>query len=227
MGDDVVEDVEARAADLDLDAFDGRTTARMVHSEFRVANAGTAQDPWFSLTRANAPWLDALGAPPDPLDPVTLRRALVDFLAAFTPEPNPAVRGLTALGPQQAAGARLFAEHCVSCHQARLVADDPRSVVPVARWADLVLHPTGGIVWGSSERARTGVEPYVHPEGPRVPSLRRLWVKRPLLTNGRARSVLQLLADVRLGSPQIHAGGEGRALTLVEQEALAAFLDLL
>lgn len=204
-----------------------RTTAGMVHNEFRVANAGTEHDPWFSLSRADAPWLDALGAPADPLDPALLRRALVDFLAAFTPEPNPAIRGLTALSPAQAEGARLFAEHCESCHRARLVADDPESAVPPPRWPQLVLHPSGGIVWGSDARAKTGVEPYVHPEGPRVPSLRRLWVKRPLLTNGSADSVQALLHDVRLQTTAVHGGGEGQPLDPAQQRALGAFLDLL
>lgn len=203
------------------------TTAGMVHNEFRVANAGTGFDPWFSLTRADAPWLDALGAPADPLDPVVLRRALVDFLAAFTPEPNPAIRGLAALTPEQTEGAQLFARHCESCHRARLVADDPASAVPFEQWPQLVLHPSGGIVWGSEARARTGVEPYVHPEGPRAPSLRRLWVKRPLLTNGSADSVDAVLRDVRLQTAAVHGGEEGEPLAPEQQRALAAFLDLL
>jgi hypothetical protein len=203
------------------------TTARMVHSEFRVANRGTEHDPWFSLTRADAPWIDALGAPPDPLDPVTLRRALIDFLAAFTPEPNPAVRGVVAFTPQQLDGARLFERHCESCHRARLVADEPASAVPFARWPALILHPTGGIVWGSEARHRTGVTPYVHADGPRVPSLRRLHVKRPLLTNGSAATVDAVLDGVRLDAPEVHGGGIGRPLDAEQQRALAAFLELL
>lgn len=204
-----------------------RTTAGMVHAEFRVANRGTAQDPWFSLRREDAWWLDALGAPPDPLDPVTLRRALVGFLAAFTPESNPAVRGLVAFTPQQAEGARLFAQHCESCHSARLVADDPASAVPFERWQALILHPSGGIVWGSEARHRTGVTPYVHAEGARVPSLRRLHVKRPLLTNGSAATPEAVLDAVRLDVPEVHGGGPGRPLDAAEKQALAAFLELL
>ncbi len=204
-----------------------RTTAGMVHAEFRVANRGTAQDPWFSLSRADAWWLDALGAPPDPLDPVALRQALIDFLAALTPESNPAVRGLEAFTPAQAEGARLFGLHCESCHSARLVADDPATAVPRERWPALVLHPSGGIVWGSPARHRTGVTPYVHPDGPRVPSLRRLHARRPLLTNGRAPDVAAVLRDVRPGTPEVHGGGPGQPLDDAEQAALAAFLDLL
>ncbi len=204
-----------------------RTTAGMVHSEFRVANTGTEQDPWFSLTRADAPWLDALGAPPDPIDPVTLRRALIDFLAAFTPEPNPSIRGMHALDPTRTAGMQLFARHCESCHSARLVSDDPASAVPPERWAEHVLHPSGGIVWGSERRSKTGVEPLVHPSGPRAPSLRRLWVKRPLLTNGNAKSVRDVLDAIRLDVDEIHGGGEGTALAPSEHDALMGFLELL
>ena len=204
-----------------------RTTAGMVHAEFRVANRGTDLDPWFSLTRADAWWLDALGAPPDPLDPVTLRRALVDFLAAFTPESNPAACGLVAFTPEQAEGARLFARYCESCHGARLVADDPASVVPFEQWPASILHPSGGIVWASETRHRTGVTPYVHAEGARVPSLRRLYVKRPLLTNGRAATPEAVLEAIRLESPEIHGGGPGLPLDAEEKQALAAFLELL
>jgi hypothetical protein len=204
-----------------------RTTAGMVHAEFRVANRGTDFDPWFSLSRADAPWLATLGAPPDPLDPVTLRRALIDFLAAFTPEPNPAVHGLVAFTPVQAEGARRFELRCESCHRARLVADDPASAVPFERWAELVLHPSGGIVWGSEARHRTGVTPYVHVDGPRVPSLRRLHVKRPLLTNGSASTVDAVLDAIRLDAPEVHGGGPGRRLEAEEKQALAAFLELL
>ncbi|MCX4247428.1 hypothetical protein [Paraliomyxa miuraensis] len=203
------------------------TTAGMVHAEFRVANRGSGFDPWFSLSRAEAPWLDALGAPPDPLEPVTLRRALLDFLAAFTPEPNPAARGLVAWTGQQREGARLFALHCESCHRARLVADDPTTAVEFDRWEALVLHPSGGIVWGSEARHQTGVEPYVHPHGPRVPSLRRLWVKRPLLTNGRAATVDEVLRAVRLQAPEVHGGGAGQPLDDDAREAIGAFLELL
>lgn len=204
-----------------------RTTAGMAHAEFRVANRGTEQDPWFSLTRADAWWLDALGAPPDPLDPVTLRRALVDFLAALTPETNPAIHGLVSFTPHHAEGARLFAQHCESCHRARLVADDPASAVPFERWPALVLHPSGGIVWGSETRHRTGVVPYVHSEGARVPSLRRLYVKRPLLTNGSAPTLEAVLEAVRLEVPEVHGGGSGIPLEADERHALTAFLELL
>lgn len=215
-----------------------RTTAKMVDNEFRVASRGTGRDPWFSIVpKADAPWLSHLGVVDPELDAVELRRALVDFLAAFTTEPNPAVRGLSRFSDDAAEGARLFARHCESCHAARLVSDDPASRIPFAAWESLVLSESGPIVWGREERARTGVEPYVHRDGARVPSLRRLWVKRPYLTNGRARSLDAVLEGVRLYATPAHeehravhggaAAGEGRAPTADETRALRAFLDLL
>lgn len=71
----------------------------------------------------------------------------------------------------------------------------------------------------------------MHPEGPRAPSLRRLWVKRPLLTNGSAASVEAVLRDVRLQTDAVHGGqradGQAQPLAPEQQRALAAFLDLL
>ncbi len=203
------------------------TTARMVHNEFRVANAGTDQDPWFSVSHDDVSWLDALGAPPDPLGPVALRQAVIDFLAAFTPEPNPAIEARTEPTALQIDGAKSFANHCVSCHQARLVADDPGSLVATDRWFAHIFSPSGGIVWGTETRVQTGVEPYVHEDGARVPSLRRLWVKRPLLTNGSAATVEQVLDAFRPGTSAVHGGGPGTPLPPDEREALAAFVDLL
>lgn len=218
-----------------------RTTAKMVNNEFTVANRGTGRDPWFSIAvREHAPWLVHLGVEEDrQLDPVALRRALIDFFAVFTPEPNPAVRGLEQLPADAREGAELFSRHCESCHAARLVADDPASRVPFAAWESLVLSQAGPIVWARADRQRTGVEPYVHPEGARVPSLRRLWLDRPYLTHGRARTLEDVLGGVRLFAAPAHAhdgraarparGPEshGRPPSADEIRALRAFLDLL
>lgn len=205
-----------------------RTTAKMVHNEFSVASRGTGHDPWFSLRPGeDAPWLRHLGIDDASLDPVALRRALVDFIATFTPEPNPAVRGRLAFDEIEHEGARLFALHCESCHAARLVADDPASRVDPERWEEAILSASGPIVWGREGRERAGVEPYVHPDGARVPSLRRLWVKRPYLTNGRAATLDDVLDAVRLEGGLAHGGGDGRAASLAERRALRAFLDLL
>jgi hypothetical protein len=220
-----------------------RTTAKMVHGEFTVVSRGTGHDPWFSIAvPEDAPWLSHLGVQGGELDPLMLRRALVDFLAIFTPEPNPAVRGVTSMSDDARAGAELFLAHCESCHAARLVADEPASRVPFEAWAPLVLSESGPIVWGQDGRVRTGVEPYVHPDGARVPSLRRLWDERPYLTHGRARTLEAVLEGVRLDVAPPHEGthegahraahggpstSDGRPATAEETRALRAFLDLL
>jgi hypothetical protein len=201
------------------------TTTDMIHNEFRVANANTPQDPWFSVEVASVPWLGALSSA-DTLGPEELRAAMLEFLAVFTPERNPGTLGQTAFSSLERRGASRFEALCETCHQARTVADDPQSRLPFEAWESAVFGDVD-ILWASDERHRTGVEPYVHADGPRVPSLRRLWVKRPYLTQGGAPDVLAVLADVRLDVDAVHGGGEGTPLSEDDQEALAAFLDLL
>jgi hypothetical protein len=151
-----------------------RTTTAMIDNEFNVASKGTPGDPWFTLSAADHPWLATLGVQGS-WSPEQLRRALFEFLTTFTPDRNPAVLGRTELDATEQRGAELFAAHCESCHGARLRSDDPSSRVEPAQWAAHVLG-NGAILWASDERTKTGVEPYVHDDGARVPSLRRLWV---------------------------------------------------
>jgi len=202
-----------------------RTTTGMIHNEFRVANANTPQDPWFGLEAEAVPWLHLLTDQAG-FEPGQLRAAVLEFFAAYTPELNPAVRGRHAFTPVEARGAALFERACESCHQARTVADDPATRVAFEGW-EAAIFGGGRLLWGSADRYRTGVQPYVHEEGPRVPSLRRLWVKRPYLTQGTADSVAAVLETVRLKVDTVHGGQEGTALSEDERDALAAFVDLL
>lgn len=202
-----------------------RTTTDMVHNEFRVANHGTDFDPWFSLRPADNQWLALLSTSPL-LTPAQLRTSLLHFLAAYTPEPNPARRGFTQLDARQQHGAKLFEQYCERCHAARIQADDPDSRVPPQRWADHILGD-GDVLWGASPRALVDIEPRVHPRGPRTPSLRRLWTKRPYFTNGSAEDLGVLLEGVRLGEPFSHGGRGARPLDPDEQDALLAFVQLL
>lgn len=207
-------------------AFD-RTLAVMVDNEFDVANRGSPQGPQFSVSPASTPWLAVLGVEA-PMGPEALRRAFMSFFVAFDHEPSPAVYGRTELTAIEREGARLFAEHCESCHQARTITDDPTTRVDPSRWPSLVLSPVGPLVWASETRVRTGVTPYVHPEGARVTSLRRLAIKRPYFTNGSARTLEDVLAAVRLRPDFAHAGGDATAgLDAEARRALLAFLVLL
>lgn len=202
-----------------------RTTTGMIHNEFRVANANTPQDPWFSLETADVPWLATLTSAPR-YEPAELRAAVLEFLAVFTPESNPAVRGRSAFTARERHGASRFERLCEACHQARTVADDPESRIPSTAWETRIFGD-GGVLWASEDRYRTGVQPYVHEEGARVPSLRRLWVKRPYLTQGGAPDVNAVLDGIRLGVDAVHGGEGGDALSSDDREALAAFLDVL
>ena len=216
----------SRALDPDL------TT--VADAEFRVAGALSDHDPWFSATAREAAWLPLLGLGEPALTPLALRRALMLFLMSFTHRPNPAALGRTTFSPEERHGQQLFQRRCEPCHEARLIADDPGSKVPLASWEGLIFRREGPIVWARSDYKKTGVLPYVHERGARVPSLRRLYAKWPHFTNGSAKDLESLLSRARFGeggddAPFFHDGApEGlSSLRDDERKALAAFLDLL
>ena len=213
-----------------------RTLAVMVDNEFAVANKGGPPDladerAHFTASPERKPWLRELGVD-TPLGPEALRRAFMAFFVAFEHEPSPRAAFRTELSALELEGAELFATHCESCHQARTVTDDPRTRTDPAKWPALVLSARGPLVWASETRVRTGILPYVHPEGARVTSLRRLWLKRPYFTNGSARTLDDVLSRVRLRPDFAHdfrdGGGEaGSGLDAEARRALHAFLLLL
>jgi hypothetical protein len=205
--------------------------ARMVHAEFRVANANSTLDPWFALTPADAPWLSLLGVQ-GTQGPEDLRRALVVFLRDFTPRTNPRVIGRSSFTGQERRGAALFQQRCASCHAARLVGEDPSTEQPSSAWEALVLAENGPLAWSSPERRKTGIEPLVHEEGARPSSLRHLEWKRPYFTNGSSRSLEDVLERARFSERRfLHHDASAdptlRALAADERAALLAFLVLL
>jgi hypothetical protein len=225
----------SRALDPDL--------ATMVNNEFRVAGANSGRDPWFDLRVADFPWLRTLEVADQDLSAAALRRALMSFLAQMPHFPNP--QALSAIGydPGQRAGALVFRDRCESCHQARLATDDPGSRVPFPQWERSIFSEADPILWASPDYRQTGVVPYVHERGARVPSLRRLSAKFPYFTNGTARSLEQVIARARFapdGSSDhfshdhdhdhdhddLNRNG-GDALDPASAAALAAFLQLL
>ena len=212
----------SRALDPDL------TT--MVNNEFRVAGANSGHDPWFSLSPEAVPWLRYLGVQAETLTPLTLRRSLMSFLMDFAPRPNPVAAGRKSFSDVERAGAEVFRSRCESCHEARLVADEPSTRVPFSRWEDLVMSREGPIVWAHAEYEKTGVEPYVNERGARVVSLRRLYKKHPYFTNGSAKDLRTILDGARFANGRFwHEGAPDTATSLTDQEKsqLAAFLDLL
>jgi len=209
-----------------------KTMTDMVHAEFRVANRHNGRDPWFALSRADVPWLDHVVGAPTQLPPEALREAFMTFLMDFTHRSNPAATDHTQFTALERAGAKTFRDRCATCHAARLIAENPASEVAFERWESLVLSPAGPIVWSNAAYAKTGVVPYVHASGARVPPLRRLYKKWPYFTNGDARS-LDAVLDRFAASPEAayHDGAPVDAalvrLTADEKSALRAFLDLL
>jgi cytochrome c peroxidase len=97
-----------------------------------------------------------------------------------------------------------------------------------------VLTHDAPIVWGKDQYNQSGVVPYVHPEGARIPSLRRLYKKHPYFTNGSAKDLPSVLDRARFGdgtfwheTPDGQSDAETTRLDAREQKALLAFLDLL
>ncbi|MBX3233160.1 MAG: hypothetical protein KIT84_20425 [Labilithrix sp.] len=207
----------SRALDPDLSA--------VAENEFRVAGAPSKTDPHWDLDVEEVPWLAGLRLEKKRWDQAELRVALMSFLMAFSHRTNPNAAARAAFTAEERRGAELFRDRCERCHAARASADDPASRVAFERWERLVLEG-GALVWGSEAYEKTGVVPYVHDRGARVPSLRRLYKKRPYFTNGSAPTIPAALELVRL-APFSHAGGDGSSLTADESRALAAFLDLL
>jgi hypothetical protein len=212
----------SRALDPDL------TT--MVDNEFRVAGAKSDHDPWFSVSEADFPWIRLLGVNQPTVPPEALRRSLMSFFMDFAPRPNPSIVGRTHWSDVERAGATVFRDACESCHEARLVADDPSTRVPFEGWENLVMSRQGAIVWARAGYEKTGVTPYVNELGARVVSLRRLYKKHPYFTNGSADDLRAVLDRVGLADGRFfHEGAPEpvKRLSGPEKSSLAAFLDLL
>jgi len=214
----------SRALDPDL--------ATVSHHEFRVAGQGSGQDPWFTLRTTNFPWLEPLGVTEPELEPEALRRALMAFLMSFTHTPNPAVTGRQHFDESEHRGAELFRDRCARCHAARLQSDVPASALPFEAWEPAIFTKEGPIVWASADYKKTGVMPYVHEAGARVPSLRRLYAKWPHFTNGSANTVADVVERARYDDARFfHAGGATdpslHSFGPDEIRDLLRFLDLL
>jgi len=210
----------SRALDPDL--------ATVSHHEFRVAGNGTGKDPWFELETEHYPWLSELGVHEPKLGPERLRRALMAFLMGFSHTTNPSVVGRERFSTEEQRGALSFREHCASCHAPRLQSDVAESAVPFDAWQRAIFSPEGAIVWASADYQKTGVTPYVHESGTRVPSLRRAAAKWPHFTNGSADTLLEVVRRARFdsdrffhdGAPDSAAFRDAKAFSSDEARAL-------
>jgi cytochrome c peroxidase len=154
------------------------------------------------------------------------------FLMSFSHRPNPMAQARDRFRPGERRGAAVFLERCESCHEARLLSDAPESRVPFERWESLIFSRQGPIVWGKAQYEKTGVTPYVHELGARIPSLRRLYKKHPYFTNGSAPGLDDVLERARFGSGGFwHESADqdsaGARLSAEERADVLEFLDLL
>jgi cytochrome c peroxidase len=129
-------------------------------------------------------------------------------------------------------GARAFHVHCAGCHAPRVIAERADSEVAFDAWEASIFRRSAALVWARADYAKTGVEPYVHERGARIPSLRRLALKPRYFTNGSARDLEAVLAGFRT-TPEgaLHRAGVERSASTPLSEplraALLAFLQLL
>ena len=214
----------SRALDADL--------ATVSHHEFRVAGKGNGQDPWFEVRVSDYPWLERLDVQDATLGPEQLRRALIAFLMHFSHTTNPSVVGREQFDESERRGAELFRARCTGCHAPRLQSDVAASALPFESWPGALFSRSGPIVWASAEYRKTGVTPYVHESGTRVPSLRRLYAKWPHFTNGSADTLLDVVTRVRFDEARLfhdHAPSDPTLRSFASEEArdLVAFLELL
>lgn len=207
-----------RALDDDL--------TEMVYAEFHVAGARSEHSEWFDLDEAElrwpaiAPWYQSSDHSPE-----GLRAALVSYLFE-SPHPDQE-HSAVGLNATETRGAELFNARCASCHAPRLVAADATTEVPMSRWAELLSTPEAPLVWASGGYRKTGVLPYVHADGARPTSLRRVSRRGPYFTNGSAPSLEAVLQRVRFDDTAFHTGGSGDGFSPQQIAELLAFLDRL
>ncbi len=170
------------------------TLSSMVMAEFEAANQN--RKGFFSIPSDRHPWMSVSSAWPETLSPLLLRKALLSFFVHFNPAPNPWRAAHPILDDRARRGLTVFKDRCADCHQP-LVSTRTQQGVDFDQWPDWLTREDADLVWGAPFSARTGVRPYVADTGARVPSLRRVWLKRPLFTNGSAQTVREVLHRFR------------------------------
>ena len=166
----------------------------MVAAEFQVANQH--RNGRFEIHKAQYPWMSTLDDWPDTLTPLAQREGLITFFSMFRHEPNPWRTKYRTLSEGAKRGLKVFKERCSDCHQP-IRSTRSGHGVEYEQWAHWLTTDHRDLVWGAPFFARTGVTPYVDSSGSRVPSLRRVWMKYPLFTNGSARTVRDVLKGFR------------------------------
>lgn len=211
------------------------TFTRMVQNEFRVANQNRLAN--FLIDRKSYRGLENVPGVPELISPLLQRKALMRFLMDFNHRPNPHARLDGKLSPAALEGADVFEKRCAACHRPAESTEPSAKIARRRDYESWIVSPARSTVWAAPFYRKTGVTPYVHAEGCRVPGLRRLYKKWPYFTNGSAKTLLELLDRFRYsGSGAWHGDGEefsaepapqGTALTESEKRALVAFLEYL
>jgi hypothetical protein len=172
----------------------GESMASVVLAEFEVANQQRNDD--FVIRVEDHPWLSKLGEVPEELTPLTLRRAFLAFFMNFWHRPNPSRLNKSELPPLERKGLKVFRDRCEDCHQAIPSTREQRNI-PFDQWDAWLTTENRDLVWGAPFYTKTGITPYFDTAGTRVPSLRRVWKKYPLFTNGSSPTVQKVLERFR------------------------------
>jgi mono/diheme cytochrome c family protein len=186
------------------------TLSAMVMAEFQVANQN--RKGVFSIPKARYAWTAAMPHWPETLSPFALRQGLVAFFVDFTPSANPWRIAHPKLTDGARRGLAVFRDRCADCHQP-IRSTRTGQGVAFPDWERWLTADNQDLVWGAPFFARTGVTPYVDPAGARVPSLRRVWSKYPLFTNGSCKTIRDVLEAFRYqGTTTWHRFDAGRSV---------------
>jgi len=171
-----------------------KSLASMVLAEFRVANQ--KRHDFFFVDTSKYPWLEGIKNLPKVLSPRDLRMAFLSFFVEYRHRPNPWRLRSEKLSPKALQGLAVFRERCEYCHQA-IVSTRQGNSLPYDDWVEWLEAKGKDLVWGAPFYTKTGIKPYVHRAGARVPSLRRVQQKYPYFTNGSSPTLRHLLFRFR------------------------------
>jgi hypothetical protein len=190
----------------------------MVMAEFQVANQN--RKGFFDIQKDRHPWMSTLDNWPEKLTPLELREGLLSFFVDFNPVPNPWRIKYKSLTKSAQRGLVVFRDRCSDCHQA-IRSTRTENGVGFEEWERWLTAENLDLVWGVPFFARTGLKPYVTPAGSRVPSLRRVWLKYPLFTNGTSQTIRDVLEHFRYQDSTIwHHFDSGKSMNVDEVKSL-------
>lgn len=178
----------------------------MVMAEFIVANQ--RRKAFFTIRKEHYPWMSTVDDWPDTLTPLALREGLLAFFMALAPPPHAWRAKHPDFNDRARQGMAVFRDRCADCHQP-IRSTRTEDGVKFEEWTPWLTDEKLDLVWGAPFFSRTGITPYVDPAGARVPSLRRIWMKYPLFTNGSAKTMRDLLEGFRYQGATVYHHFDG------------------